>query len=262
MKKLFAFIFCILLIATSCKAKPANDEIALPDTEIPKAEVEKETENEVGNTTPEKEIEPGTSYWKEEQTDTEQTSTEDPDAIEIDGVVINNDGYISKEMTHRDIRYELGPELFSPSTLEGLMEGSDMIVVATPKTDYDDAKQIWKTVDGADTDDFSKANLVESFTKRTFTVKEVIKGEPTDEIDIFERAISKDNVLRIVEFEQLTDKDTEYLLFLYKANASDAYFMWHETGKYITHDSTFGENNPDNELFNQIHEQYKEYFKD
>ncbi len=272
MKKLFAIFIILMLLLTSCNSTPA-DEIALADTDEPMSQTEdtaptKPSEEAQADTKPPVTTEDETQtdriegQWQESGNgldgDTVHKVKENEEEIIIDGYVIHNDGLIPKEMTNRDYRYELGYCGFSPGTLASLLERSELVVIATPKTTFDEGERLLKNADSAEVTDFNTANMASSYTKRAFTVKKVLKGEATDEINVLERAIAEGIKMRIVEGEFICDKDEEYLLFLYKSGNSDAYLTPQGAGKYYTQNTIY---NGESNLYKEVFDEYKEYFK-
>ncbi len=249
MKKLFA-ILMLLVMLTSC-AKTVDGDIAIPDSEIEKNDKSEDIqpENEIQNE------ELGSNPSTVTETEPEQNNKED---IIIDGYVVNNSSP-NTEMSNRDYKYESTYEVSVPS-FKDLDQLAELVVIATPKTTYDESEQVWLDGDQNTTDDFNAASIKNSYTKREFIIKQVIKGNADGEITVRERAISQGVKMRIVNGEYIAEKDNEYLLFLKKSKTLDCYVCFELGGKYHTDYKKRHHYPTDEGIFKEVYTHYNEYF--
>ena len=148
-------------------------------------------------------------------------------------------------------------------SLQELINRSDYIVIASTDVPYSDAEQKVSDFMANPMDDFEKADLIQSYTVRPFTVKKVIKGDERETIDLCQNIIVKDNRMRVCGTEYPVWSGEEYILFLIRANGErEMYCMEPTQGAFnLDFDKNIGIYGMNQTRAYEVKEYYKEYFE-
>lgn len=141
---------------------------------------------------------------------------------------------------------------------------ADLVVVATPVEQFVDSKQVWRDPYNNAVESVEKAQITHSYTARKFKVNKIYKTSDKNikEFVLYERAISDDKEVTILNGEYLSKKGNKYLLFLYESPATDGlYLPFYYQGKYDLEADNDQNEQIDKQLFLQVKDEYKEDFK-
>ena len=165
-----------------------------------------------------------------------------------------------------DISYDssiVNTNYFSASTVQELIDFSDYIIIASTDVLYRDTEQKLLDFMANPIDDFEKADLIQSYSVRPFTVKEVIKGDKRERIDLCQNIVVKDNRMRVFCTEYPIQAGDDYILFLKRANGErEMYCLMPTQGAYnLDFEKNIGQQNMGQDMAFAVKEYYSEYFK-
>ena len=153
-------------------------------------------------------------------------------------------------------------EFLTASTVEELILYSDIIVIASTDTLYCDAEQSW-TGYMKTPDDFENTDMWSSYSVRPFKVKKVLKGNPSDTIDLYENIITNGSLMRVNPVSYPINAGEDYILFLMRANGErEMYCHMAMQGAYnLDFEKNTDVKNINRLLAREVKEYFSEYFK-
>ena len=156
----------------------------------------------------------------------------------------------------------MNAEFLTVSSVAELILVSDIIVIASTDTLYCDAEQSW-TGFMKTPDDFENTDMWSSYSVRPFKVKKVLKGNPSDRIDIYENIITNGSLMRVNPVTYPITAGEDYILFLNRANGERQ--MYYHTAMQGAYNLDFEKNidvkNVNQLLAREVQEYFSEYFK-